>query len=124
MLKLSKRIKQNRMECIICCDDTVPLCSNNHCPCFFVYHESCWEEYRRQTTPLKCPMCRNVLKPQQTHDSGETHEISYEEFVDIVRTSTPTQPHRPERKTAKTVVGVLLLAGMVAFLIVGFKTFF
>jgi hypothetical protein len=69
-------------------------------------------------------MCRNVLKPQQTHDSGETHEISYEEFVDIVRTSTPTQPHRPERKTAKTVVGVLLLAGMVAFLIVGFKTFF
>jgi hypothetical protein len=102
------------MNCIICLDSgEEKLVENTLCKCVYKKHKSCWNNYKKSSTPTICPLCRINLSlsiqgspvsipsgpipsaPQssptpiryQTESNTEYVQISYEEFQDIIHSN-------------------------------------
>lgn len=85
------------MDCIICQDSgTEKLQENTSCPCKYKCHPSCWVDYVHSKTKITCPLCRKDITiksppkptappyaPPSPQEIGQ--QISYQEFVDIIR---------------------------------------
>ena len=111
------------MECIICQDTgSEKLQENTSCPCKYKCHPSCWVDYVHSKTPTTCPLCRKVISvkptvqtqriqptappyaPQLSNPPQEIgQQISYQEFVDIIRQYNSEQHTvieiRPQQQT-------------------------
>ena len=102
------------MECIICQDKgSEPLQDNTLCSCKYKTHNSCWIDYVHSKDKITCPLCRRDIsvKPVATvhtpliqHSApqisppiimpyipSQGQQISYQEFVEIIRQHTTPQ---------------------------------
>ena len=140
------------MDCIICQDTgQEPLQENTSCSCKYKRHISCWIDYVHSKDKLSCPMCRTDLSvksstppltrsripytPQIHRVETHEHQITYQEFNDIIHQNTVIQVIQPSlpveqpvqntrrKLTSEKTIKILLCIGVLVTIVILFWIF-